>query len=398
MYYCNHNNEKYYKLLFKANKMKNKFLGKSLITLLVMMAVVFFSSCGGGASQDDEQRPNVDLLGAGATFPAPLITAMADEYRDITNGRVTLNYQSIGSGGGIRQFVEQTIMFGMSEAFLSDEVMDEIAQSTGGKAFNLPITLADVVATYNLPGVEKGLVFNGELLVDIFMGRVNNWNNPQIAELNPGITFPNMPITVVHRSDGSGTTNIWTSYLSRISTEWAEKVGYGTSVSWPVGVGGNGNEGVAGAVMNSPGAIGYNSLSYALINDMAFASVVNSSGNTIVPSFAATTEAANIDLPEDTRVLFTNTPAPNGYPIAGFAWMLIHENLDKNNAISNREEALDVVEFVVWAITEGQELSETLGYARLPQAAVDRNIHMIKQIKWEGESIGEAVLQQKNLI
>jgi phosphate transport system substrate-binding protein len=378
--------------------MKNNTIMKSLMLLMVAGTVVLFSACGGSAIQDEEQRPNVDLLGAGATFPAPLITAMADEYRDMTDGRVTLNYQSIGSGGGIRQFIEQTIMFGMTEAFLNDEVMGEISQATGGKAFNLPITLADVVATYNLPGIDKGLVFTGDLLVAIFMGRINNWNNPRIAELNPGITFPNMPITVVHRSDGSGTTNIWTSYLSRISTEWAERVGFGTSVSWPVGVGGNGNEGVAGAVMNSPGAIGYNSLSYALINNMAFGSVINSSGNTIVPSFAATTEAANIDLPEDTRVLFTNTPAPKGYPIAGFAWMLIHENLDKNNAISTRDQALDVVEFVIWAITEGQELSETLGYARLPQAAVDRNINMIKQIKWKGEMIGEAMLKNHKLL
>lgn len=378
--------------------MKNNTLSKLLSLLLIAGVVVFLAACGGGATQDEEQRPEVDLLGAGATFPAPLITAMADEYRDKTNGRVTLNYQSIGSGGGIRQFIEQTIMFGMSEAFLNDEVMGDIKQSTGGKAFNLPITLADVVATYNLPGIEKGLVFSGDLLVEIFMGRISNWNNPTIAELNPGVNFPNLPITVVHRSDGSGTTNIWTSYLSRISNEWTEKVGYGTSVSWPVGVGGNGNEGVAGAVMNSPGAIGYNSLSYALINNMAFASIINSSGNTIVPSFQATTEAADIDLPEDTRVLFTNTPAPNGYPIAGFAWMLIHENLDKNNAISNRDQALDVVEFVIWAITEGQELSETLGYARLPKAAVDRNINMIKQIKWEGEKIGEEMLKSLNLI
>ena len=377
--------------------MKNNTIIKSITLLLMAGVVAFFTACGGQVQEEDE-RPDVDLLGAGASFPAPLITAMADEYRDKTNGRVTLNYQSIGSGGGIRQFIEQTIMFGMTEAFLNDEVMDEIKQATGGKAFNMPITLADVVATYNLPGIEKGLVFSGELLVEIFMGRITNWNNPKIAELNPGKNLPNLPITVVHRSDGSGTTNIWTSYLSRISAEWADKVGFGTSVSWPVGVGGNGNEGVAGAVMNSPGAIGYNSLSYALINNMAYASIVNAAGNTIVPSFQATTEAANIDLPDDTRILFTNTPAPKGYPIAGFAWMLIHENLDKNKAISNRDQALDVVEFAIWAITEGQELSEGLGYAKLPKAAVERNINMIKQIKWEGEKIGEDLLKKHKLI
>ncbi len=379
--------------------MKNNTFIKSFIVLVMSGMVIFMAACGGGAKQEtEEERPNVDLLGAGASFPSPLITAMADEYRDVTSGRVTINYQSIGSGGGIRQFGEQTIMFGMTEAFLSDEIMDEVLQATGGKAFNLPITLADVVATYNLPGIGKGLVFSGELLVEIFMGRIKNWNHSSIAKLNPGVKFPSLPITVVHRSDGSGTTNIWTSYLTRISTEWAEKVGFGTSVSWPVGVGGNGNEGVAGAVMNSPGAIGYNSLSYALINNMTYAKIINSSNNIIDPSFAATTAAADIDLPDDTRILFTNTPAPKGYPIAGFAWMLVHENLDKNKAITNRFQALDLVEFLVWAITEGQELSEGLGYARLPEAAVERNIAMIRQIKWEGEAIGEAILKKHKLI
>lgn len=372
----------------------------TLIKILAFtVAVIFFTACGGGAKQDDtESRPQADLLGAGASFPAPLITAMADEYRDFTRNRVTINYQSIGSGGGIRQFVEQTIMFGMTEAFLNDDVMADINSSTGGKAFNMPITLADVVATYNLPGIDKGLVFSGDLLVNIYMGKVTRWNDPAIKTLNPGLDLPNLPITVVHRSDGSGTTNIWTSYFTRISDEWANNIGFGTSVNWPTGVGGNGNEGVAGVVINTPGAIGYNSLSYALINNMSYGSVINSSGNTIRPSFAATTEAANIDLPEDTRILFTNTPAPNGYPVAGFAWMLVYEHLDKNNAINNIDEAKDLIEFLVWSITDGQELSEDLGYARLPQAAVERNIEMIKQIKWKGELIGKEILKNKELI
>lgn len=347
------------------------------------------------ANLDAQQR--VDLLGAGATFPAPLITAMADAYRTETGGRVTVNYQSIGSGGGIRQFIEQTVMFGMTEAFLSEEVMGNVESRTGGQAFNMPITLADVVPTYNIPGVGKGLVFSGEVLVDIYMGRIRMWNDPKIAALNPNARLPRLPITVVHRSDGSGTTNIWTSYLSRVSNEWRERVGFATSVNWPTGIGGNGNEGVAGVVINTPGAIGYNSLSYALLNNMSYGSVINSSGNIIEPSFAATTEAANIDLPVDTRILFTNTPAPNGYPIAGFAWMLVYENLEKNNAIRNRRDADELVTFLVWSITDGQRLSEPLGYARLPQAAVDRNIEMIRQLKWNGEPIGQEVLRKRNV-
>ena len=372
-------------------------------TALLISGMMVLASCGGGAAPEGESRSEqraqrIDLIGAGASFPAPLVTAMADEYRQKTSNRVTINYQSIGSGGGIRQFGEQTIMFGMTEAFLSDEIMSDVQGRTGGRAFNIPITLADVVVTYNIPGIEKGLVFDGDLLVEIFMGRITRWNDQKIAAMNPGLQLPSLPITVVHRSDGSGTTNIFTSFLTNVSGEWERQIGMGTSVNWPTGVGGNGNEGVAGAVMNTPGAIGYNSFAYALLNDMSFGFITNSSGNTIEPSFAATSEAANINLPADTRVLFTNTPAANGYPIAGFAWMLVHENLDRNNAINTREEAIELVEFIVWAITDGQELSESLGYARLPQAALDRSFGMIASIKWEGEVIGRDILNKRGLI
>ena len=335
-----------------------------------------------------------DIIGAGATFPAPLITAMADQYRTETQGRVTVNYQSIGSGGGIRQFVEQTVMFGMTEAFLSNEVMANIEARTGGGAFNLPITLADVVATYNLPGINKGLVMDGELLVDLFLGKIARWNDPRIAKLNPGVRLPALPVTIVHRSDGSGTTNVWTSYLSRVSSEWANRVGYATSVNWPTGIGGNGNEGVAGVVINTPGALGYNSLTYAMLNNISYAYVINAAGNIIEPSFAATTAAADIELPADTRVLFTNTPAPDGYPAAGFAWMLVYQNLDKNRAIANRDQAGELLRFLVWSVTEGQNLSESLGFARLPQAAVDRSFAMIRQIKWEQEELGAKILAE----
>lgn len=335
-----------------------------------------------------------DIIGAGATFPAPLITAMADQYRTETQGRVTVNYQSIGSGGGIRQFVEQTVMFGMTEAFLSNEVMANIEARTGGGAFNLPITLADVVATYNLPGINKGLVMDGELLVDLFLGKIARWNDPRIAKLNPGVRLPALPVTIVHRSDGSGTTNVWTSYLSRVSSEWANRVGYATSVNWPTGIGGNGNEGVAGVVINTPGALGYNSLTYAMLNNISYAYVINAAGNIIEPSFAATTAAADIELPADTRVLFTNTPAPEGYPAAGFAWMLVYQNLDKNRAIANRDQAGELLRFLVWSVTEGQNLSESLGFARLPQAAVDRSFAMIRQIKWEQEELGAKILAE----
>jgi len=331
---------------------------------------------------------NVDLLGAGATFPAPLVTAMADEYRDVTSGRVTVNYQSIGSGGGIRQFLEQTVMFGMTESFLRGEQLEQARSQSGGEAFNMPITLGDVVPSYNLPGVQTGLIFDGALLAEIFLGNVTLWNDPQIAQLNPGVRLPPLPISVVHRSDGSGTTAIWTDYLTKVSPQWASQVGFGTSVAWPRGIGGNGNEGVAGVVQNTPGAIGYNSLVYVVLNDISYGFVKNKSGNVIEPSLAATSLAADVEIAADTRVSITDTDAPLGYPAAGFAWMLVYENLDANNAIATREQAVELVDFIIWVMTDGQELSEGLAFARIPAAVFDLNMIMIKQLKWQGELLG----------
>ncbi|ERP31012.1 phosphate ABC transporter substrate-binding protein PstS [Chitinivibrio alkaliphilus] len=302
----------------------------------------------------------VELIGAGASFPAPLMTAMADEYRSVTDRRVTINYQSIGSCGGMRQFGEQTIMFGMSEAFLSDDVMAEIESKTNGKAFNIPYTLADVVATYNVPGVEKGLVFDGETLAKIFLGHIKTWNHPDIKRLNPNVSLPPLPIEIVHRSDGSGTTNLWTSYLTNVSDEWRENIGFATSVNWPTGIGANGNEGVAGVVMNTPGALGYNSFSYALLNDIDYAYLKNSSGNVIQSSFEATSAAADIPLPEDGRVIFTDTPASDGYPAAGFAWMLAYENMEQNNAISTEEQARELVRFLSGPSPKGRIFPRSL--------------------------------------
>jgi len=334
----------------------------------------------------------VELLGAGATFPAPLVTTMADDYRDITSGRIVVNYQAIGSGGGIRQFIEQTVMFGMTEAFLNDEQLASVAALGGGVAFNLPITLGDVVATYNLPGVNTGLVFDGPTLAEIFLGNITTWSDPQIAILNPEVRLPPLPITVVHRSDGSGTTNIWTSYLSKVSAPWAERVGFGTAVDWPTGIGGAGNEGVSGVVQNTPGAIGYNSLVYAVLNDISYAYLINKSGNVIVPSLEATSLAADVELPADTRILVTDTDAPEGYPAVGFAWLLLYENLDANNAIQTRSQAEELLKFVLWAMTEGQELSEPLSFSRIPEAVWQLNLSRLRQVKWQGEELGAQVL------
>lgn len=334
---------------------------------------------------------NVELMGAGATFPAPLITTMADEFRTETDGRIRVNYQSIGSGGGIRQFSEQTVMFGATERFLSDDEIAAIESATGGTAFHVPVTLGSVAPVYNVPGVETGLVFTGELLADMALGNVATWNDPRLQELNPDVNLPPLPIIIAHRSDGSGTTAVWTDYLSKVSPAWAERIGTGTNVEWPTGIGGSGNEGVAAIVNQTPGALGYVSLVYAILNDIPYGAVVNQAGNAILPNLESTSAAGDIELPEDTRVSITNTDAPEGYPIAGFSWLLVHEKLDQNNAITSREQAEALAEWLWYTVHEGQDLANELDFARLPNAAVQAAENMIRQLTWQGEPVGEEV-------
>jgi len=358
-------------------------------------ALLFVTGLAFGGGQQEGAEQSVELEGAGASFVAPLMTAWADEYRDVTGGRVTVNYQSIGSGGGIRQFLEQTIMFGATEAHLTDEQIADVEAETGGTAFNVPVTLGAVAVTYNVPGVDSGLVFDGELLANIFMGNITEWDHDRLQELNPNVDLPPEPIQVVHRSDGSGTTNVWTNYLSKVSDEWDEMIGWGTSVDWPTGIGGNGNEGVAGAVQNNTGAIGYNSLIYATGNDIPYGSIINQSGNTVEPSIESAGLAANTELPDDTRALVTNTTAPDGYPAAGFAWVMVYEHFDENDAINTRLQAEEVIRFLVWAITDGQEISNVLDFARLEEVPQQKGLDMIRRIQWEGENIGEAIVAER---
>ena len=359
-----------------------RFVSKSMGMFLALCLIVTVAATGCKSSTSD-----VELLGAGASFPAPLITAWADSYRSQTG--VTVNYQSIGSGGGVRQFIEQTIMFGATESALTDQHMADARAKTGGMAYNMPITLGDVVLTYNVPGVEKGLVMSADVIAGAFLGQITRWNDPKIAELNPDVALPDIAISIAHRSDGSGTTAIFTDYLTKISSEWASKVGTGSSVNWPVGTGGNGNEGVAGIVQSTRGALGYNSLVYAVLNDIAYASVINKSGNVIVPSLEATSLAAAVSIPNHGRVSLTDTSAPQGYPIAGFAWAMVYENLDQNSAISNKEEAEELVKFLYWIVTDGQKYNEELSFARLPKDAQEVAVQMLRTLKWEGENIGE---------
>jgi len=330
----------------------------------------------------------VTLNGAGATFPYPLYAKYFSVYNKQTGVRV--NYQSIGSGGGIRQLFSQTVHFGASDAPLSDEKVAEFEQKFATQVIHVPTALGAVVPIYNLPGVTKPLNFSGPVLADIFLGKIKKWNDPAIAELNPGVKLPPFPITVVHRSDGSGTTYIWTEYLAKVSPDWQKKVGVGKSVSWPAGLGGKGNEGVAGLVRQTPGAIGYGELIYAMQSKIAFGAVKNRAGNFVLASLDSLKAAAELaDFPADTRVSLTDTPAANGYPIASFTWILVYRDLDKNKAIKSKAEAEALAKLLSWIIHDGQQYNEALHYASLPEVAVKASEQNLAGLRWQGEPLGQ---------
>lgn len=302
------------------------------------------------------------LSGAGATFPYPIYSKWFSEYHN-QHPDVQVNYQSIGSGGGIRQVQAGTVDFGATDGPMSDE---QIAASKV-KVLHVPTVLGAVVPAYNIPGVSQVVKFTPDTLANIFMGKITNWSDPAIAKVNPDIKFPNQNITVVHRSDGSGTTYIFTDYLSKISSEWQGTTGKGTSVKWPVGVGGKGNEGVAGMIRQLPGSIGYIELIYALQNKIDYGSVKNASGQFIKASLDSTTAAAaGVKMPPDFRVSITNPPGKNAYPIASFTWLLIPTNPpDKNKGKM-------VKDLVLWTLDNGEPMASSLSYAPLPKDVIDK--------------------------
>jgi len=337
-------------------------------------------------------QQTLTLVGAGATFPYPLMAKYADEYTRLTGGKVRVNYQSIGSGGGIRQFLEQTVHFGASDAPLDDGRLKEVRQRFKTQALNLAYALGAVVPVYNLPGVKEPLRFTGPVLANIYLGKVKTWNDPALQELNPGVKLPPLPITVVHRSDGSGTSYVFTDYLTKVSREWAQKVGRGTSVEWPVGVGSKGNEGVAGAVRQTPGAIGYVELTYAKQNSLAYGAVQNKAGRFLLADLASIKAAANVPLPGDMRVSLTDTAAPDGYPIASFTYLLLYENLSVNKAVKSEAEARALVEFVKWILTEGQRYNEPLTYGALSPVAQQRALALLARVTYEGKPLGKEIV------
>jgi phosphate transport system substrate-binding protein len=318
------------------------------------------------------------LTGAGSTFVNPLMSKWSKEYHTL-HPEVEINYQSIGSGGGRQQFLAKTVAFGASDAPLTDE---QIAQAGGAaNVVEIPVTQGAVVITYNLPGVSRQLRFSPETIAGMFLGQIRLWNDPKIAADNPGISLPLKPVLVVHRSDGSGTTDIFTDYLSKVSPEWKSKVGRGTSVQWPTGIGGQGNEGVANQVKNTVGGVGYVELAYARVNKMPYGPVKNRSGNYIDPDPKNVTNAAASlpEIPADLRFSITDQPGPQAYPIAGTTWVLLYK------IQQNPEQGKLVTEFVAWAITDGQKYGGDLDYAELATNLVKKSQAALREVSCGGK-------------
>ena len=323
----------------------------------------------------------VKLNGAGATFPNIIYQDWMLTYNRV-HADVQLNYQSIGSGGGIRQFSDGTVDFGATDAPMKDSAIAAI----NGNVLHIPTVLGGDVPTYNLPDVKETLRFTPDLLADIFLGKVTKWSDARIAATNPGVKLPDQDILVVHRSDGSGTTFIWTDYLSKVSPAWEQSVGRGTSVNWPVGLGGKGNEGVTATVKQTPGAIGYVELGYAMINKLPAGSVRNKSGEFVAPTLESITAAAagamqQMDPNTDFRVSITNPDGDKAYPIASFTWLLLHKQYD------DAAKARALVRFVWWAETEGQSRAAALGYAPLPKQLRPWIEARLKSITVDGKQV-----------
>jgi len=345
------------------------FLAGTAAALVLSLAVVT------GATAADPLMIN----GAGATFPYPLYSKWFYEYSNANPG-VKFNYQSIGSGGGIKQITAGTVNFGATDAPMTDEEL----KKTPGPIIHIPTALGGVAPAYNLDGVAEGLKLTPDVLAGIYLGKITRWNDPKIAELNKTVTMPNADIVVAHRSDGSGTTDIFTNYLTTVNTEWRAKVGRGKAVNWPLGIGGKGNEGVAGVVRQTPGAIGYVELAYAKQNKMKVASLRNREGHFVIPTLEATSAAAAgmaKSMPDDFRVSLVDAPGKESWPISGLTWILVYKD-QKDEA---RGKAM--VQFLKWAMKDGEKMEAALDYAPLPIAVVEKVDQALKQISFKGKSL-----------
>lgn len=319
------------------------------------------------------------LLGAGSSFVYPLFSKMFAEYDK--EYKVKVNYQSVGSGAGILQLTNKTVDFGASDAPLNEEQ----SKKAGAPVLHIPMAAGGVVVTYNIPGVSSDIKMTPNLISEIYLGKITNWKNVEIMNINKGVALPDLGIIVIHRSDGSGTSFCFTDYLSKVSPEWKSKVGKATSVNWPAGLGGKGNEGVAGLVKQTPGGIGYVELAYAIQNKMPVAQVQNSAGKFITPNLASITAAGNIELPADAKVSITNTSNPAGYPISTFTWAMIYKEQNYNNRSAAR--AMDLLKLLSWNVTKGQIYCAPLNYAMLSKEALNVAEILLKSATYKGKSI-----------
>jgi phosphate transport system substrate-binding protein len=342
------------------------------VFLLLLVLVALITATVDGAAREQE------LIGTGATFPYPLYSKMFDVYSKEYG--VKINYQAIGSGGGIRQLINKTVDFGGSDAIMSEADLKEASASI----LHIPTCAGAVVITYNLSGNPQ-LRFTPDVIADIFLGKIVKWNDRRLSDINPGLKLPDMNMTVVHRSDGSGTTFIFSDYLSKVSKDWKEKAGAGTSLNWPAGLGGKGNPGVAGLVKQTPGSIGYVELIYAIQNKMPYGMVKNKKGNFVTATLSSTSKAADTNLPDDMKVSLTDTDAPEGYPISGFTWILVYK--DQGYRDRPEEKAKELVKLLWWITHEGQKYTEPLEYAPLSKKAVEKTEKLIKSVTYKGNAI-----------
>ncbi|HZK54927.1 MAG TPA: phosphate ABC transporter substrate-binding protein PstS [Desulfosporosinus sp.] len=356
---------------------KTKFL-RGILTGILALSMVGCGAQNPSTPEGQERAKQVTLTGAGSTFVYPLLNQQIEAYRKV-NPSLVINYQGNGSGTGIKQVSEQTIDFGATDGPMTD---DQLKAVKGGTVVQVPLTLGVVAVTYNIPNAPKQLKLGPQVLADIFLGTITDWNDQRIAVDNPGVIFPDLKIAVARRSDGSGTTYIFSDYLSSISAAWLSKVGKGTSLNWPVGMGGKGNAGVASVVQQTPGSIGYVELAYAVHNKLSFATLLNREGKWVVPSLKGASSAAVASkIPADMRVSIVNAPGADAYPIVGFTWALLYQD-QKDKAKGSA-----LVKFLNWSIHDGQSLSEGLLYAKLPPDLVTLEEKMLKTITSEGQPL-----------
>jgi phosphate transport system substrate-binding protein len=344
-------------------------------SICIMAGLIFSMVFAGTALVAGEQ----ELLGAGATFPQPLYSKMFDAYNQ--QYQVKVNYQGIGSGGGINQLIKKTVDFGGTDAFMTEKELKE----AGAQVLHVPTCLGAVVVTYNLPGSPK-LNLTADVIAEMFMGKITRWNDPKIAMVNPGVKLPDLPISAVHRADGSGTTYIFSEYLTKTHKEWKEKIGTGKSLNWPAGqIGQKGNPGVAGYVKQTPGALGYVELLYALHNKMPYGNVRNKAGKFVEPTPQGVSAAANVKIPDDTNISLTDTDAKDGYPISSFTWLIFYK--EQNYAGRSPERADTLAKMLLWMVKDGQKFVEPLQYSPLSKETAMKSEKIIRSMTYNGKPI-----------